>query len=389
MAGDSSIDTKPMRYPGFGVLFLGWTLLGALAWARSALVTGISSRGVAPDLLGWLTCYYPWLALTPLVFRIEERFRLGRTNLVRNVSALIAAGLPLSYLACEIAVLLNMGVQFAFGGAMPSLRRAVPVSELALEFALYCFTVGSAFVVRSLIELREKERLTARLALEKSKLESSLRQAELETLRMRLNPHFLFNCLQNIATLTQQDPRTAEKMLTRVGDLLRLALRRNSEPESTLGEEIALTEAYVSIEKMRFADRLAVLLDIKPGTERALIPSLLLQPLAENAIRHGLRNEREMGLISIRARREDDRLLLTVSDNGVGIPTEHLADLEMGIGLGSTCERLERMYPDRHEFSIRALPEGGTEVLIALPLKIAEAPREKARHEQPTLADRR
>ena len=206
---------------------------------------------------------------------------------------------------------------------------------------------------------------------------------------MRLNPHFLFNCLQNIATLTQQDPRTAEKMLTRVGDLLRLALRRNSEPESTLGEEIALTEAYVSIEKMRFADRLAVLLDIKPGTERALIPSLLLQPLAENAIRHGLRNEREMGLISIRARREDDRLLLTVSDNGVGIQPEHLADLEMGIGLGSTCERLERMYPDRHEFSIRALPEGGTEVLIALPLKIAEAPREKARHEQPTLADRR
>ena len=143
-------------------------------------------------------------------------------------------------------------------------------------------------MIRSLIGLHEKERLSAQLALEKAQLESSLRQAEFETLRMRLNPHFLFNSLQNISTLAQENPKTAAQMLTKLGDLLRITLKVDIQSETPLDKELALTQAYVAVEKMRFGDRLSVLIDVARGTERALVPSFLLQPLVENAIRHGL-----------------------------------------------------------------------------------------------------
>jgi LytS/YehU family sensor histidine kinase len=195
--------------------------------------------------------------------------------------------------------------------------------------------------------------------------------------------------LQNISALSQQDSSTASKMLTRLGDLLRTALQRQAETEATLETELTLTQTYISLEKMRFGDRLSVLIDIAPGTEHALVPSLLLQPLVENAVRHGMRGQRDLGLIWIRSARQSDELLLTISDNGAGISTEKLDQLEMGIGLGSTLERLERLYSDQHRFSIRRLPEGGTEARIALPLRFKEAATETPRHEQASSPDRR
>jgi two-component system LytT family sensor kinase len=221
--------------------------------------------------------------------------------------------------------------------------------------------------------------------LEKSRLESSLRQAELETLRMRLNPHFLFNCLQNISTLAREDPQTASQMLTRLGDLLRTALQRDTQSESILKAELKLTQAYVSIEKMRFSDRLSVLLDIAPRTETALVPSFILQPLVENAIKHGLRNEQKNGVIWIRSTSDREELILIVSDNGAGISPE---EIENGVGLDSTCERLKLMYAERHAFSIRRLPEGGTEVRIAIPLRFQPV-NQTAANESPAFVDRR
>ena len=227
------------------------------------------------------------------------------------------------------------------------------------------------------------------MALEKAELENSLRQAELETLRMRLNPHFLFNCLQNIATLSEQDGKTAGQMLTHLGDLLRIALRRDAQPESTLEEELRLTQAYIAVEQMRFRDRVLVLLDIAAGTEKALVPVFLLQPLVENAIRHGLHGQQKTGAIWIRSSERDGQLVVTVSDNGKGIAEEKLGSLERGIGLSSTCERLARMYPERHSFSMRRLPEGGTEAAIRLPFKLITEKQSTPPHEQPALIDRR
>jgi LytS/YehU family sensor histidine kinase len=185
---------------------------------------------------------------------------------------------------------------------------------------------------------------------------------------MRLHPHFLFNSLQNIAVLTEHDPGTSRRMLNRLADLLRASLGRDNRPMTTLAKEIELTKAYLAIEQMRFGDRLSSVVEIAQGTGHALVPAFLLQPLVENAIRHGLQNVRDRGVITIASRVEGGSLVLSVTDNGTGPPGESLSDLPLGIGLGATCERLARMYPGRHSFSMQAVPSGGTEIRITLPL---------------------
>jgi LytS/YehU family sensor histidine kinase len=293
----------------------------------------------------------------------------------------------LAYLAYKLTLLLNVGLAFLFRGSFVTspMDWSIPLGEFGLEQALYWFTVGVGCLIRNLVTLRKKEQLAAQLSVEKLELENSLHRAELETLRARLNPHFLFNCLQGISTLSQRDPKMAGKMLARLGDLLRVAVKRDAEPESTLKEELSLIETYVSIETMRFRERLQVLLEIPQETEDALVPTFLLQPLVENAITHGLYSNQKNGLIRIQSNLEAGRVVLTVADNGAGISNERLAELEVGIGLGSTCERLARMYPDRHTFSIRRLPEGGTEIQITLPLKKKKGLEGRSREQTATV----
>ena len=367
---------KPIRYPGFGLLFVAWTAFGTLACARYVLLGGDLKQGLLLELLGWLVCYYPWLLATPLIFRLEQRFPIARDVWPKHVAFLAFSGLPLVYFAYQLTIFSDAAVQHLFGQRLPLPPHwwLIPGREFALEQALYWFTVGASCLIRNLIELRKKERLAAQLALEKSEMEASLRQAELETLRMRLNPHFLFNSLQNISILAQQDAKTASHMLTKLGDLLRVALRHDTGLETTLETEIALTQAYVAIEKMRFGDRLTVLFDVAPGTEQALVPTFLLQPLVENAIKHGVSKMDSGGLIAIGSSRNDTDLIVTVRDNGIGLPAGDISQLEVGIGLGSTCDRLARMYPGRHQFLIQSLPEGGTEVRVGLPFR-AKAPQ--------------
>jgi len=388
LRSDSRQDEIP--YPGLIAVFLAWTLLGVLAYGRHYLEDNrLGYTSTMVELLDWLTCFYPWVLLTHLVFRLEQRFPLGQARWRRNLLLLAVAGLPLSYFASQLMLFLSASVHRAFHEPRPlaTLGWVVPLRELIVEYALYCATVLAGYLIRNLLQLREKERSAAQFALEKSQLESSLRRAELETLRMRLNPHFLFNSLQNISCLAQQDPKTASQMLTRLGDLLRLVLRPEAGPETTLDNEIELTKAYVSVEKMRFGDRLSVLFDLSPEAGRAAVPTLLLQPLVENAIKHGLRGA-QAGIILISSAKESDRLVLTVSDNGAGLPQEDISELEMGIGLGSVFERLERMYPEQHTLFLTKLPEGGTRVSVTLPFKHQNSELEAATDDQPASVNR-
>jgi sensor histidine kinase YesM len=306
-----------------------------------------------------------------VVFRVARRFPLGRTHWVKHLAVLALTGLPLTYFALELAMILSVGVQRLFGRAVsvPTAWWEPASGELLLQQFLYWSIVCAGNVIRHLMQSRETELKAAQLATEKSQLEANLRQTELEVLRMRLNPHFLFNTLQNISVLIRQQPKTASQMLTRLGDLLRMAVHGHGQPEITMEAELALTRAYVEIEKMRFGDRLSVIFDVAPGTAQALVPTFVLQPIVENAILHGFRNSTEAGVIIIRIAQEQDRLVMSVIDNGAGFRAEALTELDMGVGLGATCERLARMYGEQHEFAISKVPEGGTQVSIAFPMR--------------------
>lgn len=377
-------DGKVIRYPGYGMLFTAWTLLGTLSYVHYRLLPGTPPENFLFGLFGWLTCYYAWLPLTPVVFRLEQRFRIGWPFSTKNAAILTLFALPFCYLAFLFAFVIARTIHLLFwhrvGAEIFSWR--MPASEICLQFSIYAVTVGASAFIRHLIDVRQTERQAAQLALEKSNLEAALRLAELETLRMRLNPHFLFNCLQNISSLAGQDAKAASQMLARLGDLLRVALRSDYKHEIPLSEEVALTEAYIAIEQVRYCNRLSVLFDIAPGAEKALVPNLLLQPLVENAIKHGIGGRDKAGLIWIRgaleANYQSDDLVLTIRDNGVGLPVSDPAQLELGVGLGATKERLTRMY-DRQSLQLCRLPEGGTEVRIALPahycVRAATAPK--------------
>ncbi len=371
----SGRNGRMIRYPGYGILFAAWTLLGSLSYLHYRLMPGARAENLWFGLSGWLACYYAWFPLTPLAFRLEHRFPFGWPLRAKHIAILLLWGVGFSYAAYMLAFVFARTVHFVFWQQTGAevFRWRMPANEMMLQFAIYTVTILAGAFIRHLIDAQQKERQTAQLALEKSRLEAALRLAELETLRMRLNPHFLFNCLQNISALAGHDAKAASQMLARLGDLLRVALRSDYEDEIALSEEVALTRAYVSIEQVRHGNRLSVLFDIAPETERVLVPNLLLQPLVENAIKHGIGGREKAGVIWVRStfeRNAQSELVLTIRDNGRGLPVRNAGELRLGVGLGATKERLTRMY-DRQSLEIQPLPEGGTEVRIVLPAHLS------------------
>ncbi len=203
----------------------------------------------------------------------------------------------------------------------------------------------------------------------RERLRTALVEAQLDALQFQLRPHFLFNTLNSILPLIGKDPERARQMVVRLGDLLRLSLRSEDTPLVTLEEEIAILEKYLSIEKVRFRDRLEIEITIDPAVAAANVPSFLLQPLVENAIKHGLAGRGGRGRISIVARAERGQLAIRLRDNGPGPGDDH--DETNGIGLRNTRRRLEALYPGAHLLELSPAPEGGCDVRIRLPLTLA------------------
>jgi two-component system, LytTR family, sensor kinase len=382
-------DAIALRYPGFGKIFLIWTAIGVLTSLRYQWQRPYNTEvGEAAFIAAFTALYYPWVALTPLVFRLEKRFPLGQGNWFRNLGLLAILSVPICLLASPLMSGVFIGVLSVMQPGITLPVRRLWLGHFPMAEVLFWCSVTGGYFVRSQFQLRVQEQRTSRLALEKSQLEAGLKQAQLDVLRARLNPHFLFNSLQNISVMTRQDPQTASRMLARLGDLLRAVLRQDSEPECTLYEEIELTRAYAALEQMRFGDRLDVRFTIATEVQQAMVPCFLLQPLIENAIIHGLRGAGKTGIIAVSAARDGRDLLMTITDNGIGAPEEALTGRKMGVGLGSTLERLATMYPERQTFSMRRPVEGGTEVRIAIPLRFGDDKRLSSHHEQPSIAGR-
>jgi two-component system LytT family sensor kinase len=201
-------------------------------------------------------------------------------------------------------------------------------------------------------------------------MEKSYSQARLNALRMQLDPHFLFNALNTISSHVERDPRLTRSMIEHLGDLLRMSLETKDRQEVPLAEELAFLGHYLEIQKIRFGDQLEVRIEVASEVRYANVPSLFLQPLVENAIRHGISRRASGGTVIVTARQVGDNLSIVVADDGVGLPASWSVERSTGLGLSVTRERLAGLYSGNHSFNVRRRLEGGTAVEILLPLQV-------------------
>ncbi|HJP58547.1 MAG TPA: histidine kinase [Gemmatimonadaceae bacterium] len=247
--------------------------------------------------------------------------------------------------------------------------RVTPLDEVAKLILLGVFGIVSTYATQWVEHLvREASKESA----ERQRVVTRLVQSELDTLKLQLNPHFLFNALNSAIALIASDPPAAERMVSELSDFLRLVLSTSSEQEVPLERELGLLDRYVAIQRVRFQDRLTVNCNIEDGVRGALVPSLILQPLVENAIRHGISPRAGAGYVQVTARRVGDKLAITIIDDGVGVRARRSRERSRGSGLGltNTTTRLMHLYGEHHEFESGPREEGGYAVRITIPFKL-------------------
>ena len=316
-------------------------------------------------ILTWLA----WAPLTPVIVWLARRFSLLGGGWKRSVLVHVPAFLICSALHSAAAVAITLSVKPWDNMGYPTTFWPRFLSRMQGSFGgdllVYGGIVGVYYAIDYYRKYREREFVA-------SQLETQLAQAQLDSLRMQLHPHFLFNTLNGIVGLVRDNKNTAAvNMLVGLSDLLRHTLEHSSRHEVELREEINFIKLYLSIQEMRFSDRLQVKLDIDPATIKAMVPNLILQPLTENALRHGFGRSADSGLVGISSAIEDGHLRLTVYDNGAGLPDDWQLKGSAGIGLANTAARLQQLYDDNHQFDIRNRHGSGVEVVIVMPLRIS------------------
>jgi hypothetical protein len=315
------------------------------------------------EILLWsFARWYVWIALFPLILWLGRRFPFDAQHWRTSVIVHLGASLLVS--ASVIALQAELRVQAGFTPAadtfLQSFRWLLP-RRLPLYLLAFGLLVGIGQALLYHWRWRERE-------LRAVQLESQLVKAQWQTLKMQLHPHFLFNTLSHIVELIHTQPKIAERMLIRLSELLRLTLDARAADEVPLRQELAFLQKYLDLEQLRFEERLQVKLAIAPPTLDHPVPNLLLQPLVENAIQHGLAARPGIGLIEIEAKLAADELQLQIRDNGSGIAEN--GQIHDGIGLHSTRERLTQMYGRQARLTLRNRASGGLEVVIAIPRKL-------------------
>lgn len=347
--------------------FCVWTSLGFFFALRTYLGALQANAPVSwkATLSGYLADFYLWGLVSPLIFRLARRFEL-RARLPRNL--FIHAGL--SILFSFVVLSAAAPIYWYFG--YPNLTRnptlltlvrnsAFSVYYLHLGLTIYWATLIVAHASHYYRDLREGEARAGQLA-------AQLAQAQLQALKMQIHPHFLFNTLNSIAALLHKDLEAADRMIARLGDFLRLTLKRSDAQTVDFGQELQFLKCYLDIEHTRFQDRLNVELEIEAQALGILVPNLILQPIVENAIRHGIARQTIAGRVTIRAFKRQDRLIMQVEDNGPGLGNgKPFGNLSGGIGLSNTRARLQQFYGEDYDLEITNAAARGVLVTLDIP----------------------
>ena len=347
-------------------------LIAALAWTIVGVVFAL------PDLSGrvsWrsallisFTQWWAWGLLTPLIIAVDRRLPFSGKQLPRRVAAHLLLGLPFTFVYVYVSAALRPVLGIGTWSALldPRLFSSALHGMYLWSWLIYWLIIGAwqayQYYERYLSSELHMERLERRFS-----------EARLNALRTQLDPHFLFNALNTISSQVERDPKLARAMIEHLGLLLRLSLDSKDRQEVSLADEIAFLDHYLAIQKIRFGDHLNVDIRITPEVERAAVPSLVVQPLVENAIRHGISRRSSGGTVTVSAVRLANRLEIRVLDDGVGLPAGWTLENSSGVGLSVTRERIAALHPDgASHFAIHRRAGGGTEAVIVLPLRLLE-----------------
>jgi len=368
--------------------WLIWAVSFAV-WAAIALVASFTIyqfdrlRGMPThflDMLGLeLAQVLSYAPLTPLAFGLAVRYPFRRDKWASRTLLYLAGGIVFSFAHVLLRALTypawdnnyhRIWIIWDFTAHAPQVRWHFLESLFFINIVdditgTYAPILLVAHAISYYQGLRERELRT-------SQLQEQLAKAQLRALKSQLQPHFLFNTLHSISALMLTDVSAADRMMTRLSDLLRMVLEDAGTQITTLSREVELVNCYLEIEKIRFEERLKVKFDIAPETLDALVPHLLLQPLVDNAVKHGVSKRLEGGTIHIEASVKDGELYLAVSDNGAGLSTAEMTSAQ-GLGLRATRERLSTLYGAGQHLELAKLPEGGTSVRIRIPCRLYSA----------------
>lgn len=308
---------------------------------------------------------YIWFALTPLILWLAKKFPLESGKWLQNIPLHLIFSLLVSVFQQFIDAFALPKMGYPPGAAFPDYWTAYTFFlgvNVHLSIGIYWAIVAISLSINYYRKFRERE-LTA------SQLEARLAQSRLQVLKFQLQPHFLFNTLNTISELIYTNPESAERMITDLSDLLRLSLEKLEVQEVSLQQELDFLQKYVEIEQIRFPDRLRVEMNVAPETLDAKVPNMILQPLVENAIKHGIAPLSQGGTIKVSAERKNGNLHLSVSDNGVGLTNLDISAIPEGVGLKNTKSRLKHLYGTKHQFEIQPTEKGGVKLNLTIPFQ--------------------
>jgi len=334
------------------LVLAGWTVLAIFFAVSSSLTYVITYQPPRwrLTLVMALTEWYAWAVLTPAVAWLARRYPIRRGSVTSGLIVHVPAGLILAIVKVALTRVLRLPI-------VPS-SEYFQISNLSTHYIMYWALVAASHALTYYRAGREGE-------LRASQLEARLAGARLQLLKMQLHPHFLFNTLNTISELVHEDPSTADRMIASLSELLRESLDAGADDQVTLAKELELLDRYVDIQRARFGDRLDVRVDVEGEARAALVPILILQPLVENSIRHGLAARVRGERIQVRAMRRDDRLILEVADDGIGLGADGLA--REGVGLGNARARLQALYGSDQSVDVRNIEGGGVLVRLTMP----------------------
>jgi two-component system, LytTR family, sensor kinase len=372
VTGDA--DVPPRRRFEVGLVLGWWTLFGIFLTGQHLLYNASVGAEVAVgSALGRaFLAAGVWAAITLVAFAMARRFPVDRRPLLRNVLIHTAAGMSVALAEVTIAYVVGR----AIGLFVDVPFRSLVAQGFPTNFLSYWLLVGIGHGLEFYRRLRQRESQAMQLG-------ARLAQAELHLLKSQLHPHFLFNTLHAISALMHRDVKAADRMIARLSDLLRASLDHAAATVVPLTQELEFLEAYLAIERIRLGDRLTVAMAIDPAALGAEVPHMILQPLVENAVRHGIAPRSAPGRIRVSAAvLEDGRTLeLEVSDDGRGVNTAGAPRRDRGgggLGLANTRARLEQLYGAAFEFAAGARDGGGFRVTLRFPLRSAHNLEEPA-----------